>query len=258
MNVFIAEPIDHSEFIAARNTAGSPISVKRLTGHCQLTSDDDSPLRTMSETITVANMALTRHARVSSLASAVEWRGVADNACNLLGHDIDAARAQLAGLEKNRQPLRQAAREKSFWGRVFKSTEEKANLAAIRSCQQSISTCQRLGNAIQEKIDNTPTTQAEQVQLVKELKAQKKELQLQKRELAAEMKNIRTAARQKSSAVSTGFFAMAGDRKVTAIERREILRAKERALKPGEDAKSQIERVILAVEREILRLESLR
>ncbi len=153
--------------------------------------------------------------------------------------------------------MRQAAREKSFWGRFFKSAEEKANLASIHSCQQSISTCQRLGNAIQEKIDNTPTTKAEQVQLVKELKAQKKELQLQKRELAAEMKNIRTAARQKSSAVSTGWFAMAGDRKVTAIERREILRAKERALKPGEDAKVQVERVILAVEREILRLESL-
>ena len=211
----------------------------------------------MSETITVANLALTRHARVSSLASAAEWRGVAENACNLLGHDIDAARIQLAGLERHRDPLRQAAREKSFWGRFFKSTEEKANLAALRSCQQAISTCQSLGNAIQEKIDTTPTTKAEQVQLVKELKAQKKELQLQKREVAAEMKNIRTAARQKSSGVATGFFAMAGDTKVTAIERREILRAKERALKPGEDAKVKLERLILAVEREINRLESL-
>jgi hypothetical protein len=211
----------------------------------------------MSESVTVGNLALTRHPRVSSLASAAEWRGVAENACNLLGHDIDTARILLAGLETNRQPLRQAAREKSFWGRFFKSAEEKTNLAEIRTCQQSISTCQRLGEAIQEKIDNTPASKAEQVQLVKELKAQKKELQLQKRELATEMKNIRTAARQKSSAVATGWFAMAGDRKVTAIERREILRAKERALKPGEDAKVQVERLILAIERDILRLESL-
>lgn len=211
----------------------------------------------MSNTITVANLALTRHARVASLESASEWRGVAENACNLLVHDIDAARTQLADLEKKRLPLRQSARETSFWGRLFKSAEEKANLRAIQSCQQSISACQQLGSAIQEKIDNTPTTKAEQVQRVKELKAQKKELHLQKREVAAEMKNIRTAARQKSSAVATGWFAIAGDRKVTSIERREILREKERALKPGEDAKVKVERLILAVEREILRLESL-
>ena len=57
--------------------------------------------------------------------------------------------------------------------------------------------------------------------------------------------------------MATGWYAIVGDREVTAIERREILRDKERALKPGEDAKAKIERLILAVDREINRLEAL-
>ncbi|MEJ6000302.1 hypothetical protein [Paucibacter soli] len=92
--------------------------------------------------------------------------------------------------------------------------------------------------------------------LVKELKAVKKDLQLQKKELAVRMKDIRTVARQRSASAATSITAILTNRKYTAAERRSIVYAKERALAPHEDAKAAIERQILAMEHDILRVES--
>ena len=94
--------------------------------------------------------------------------------------------------------------------------------------------------------------------LVKELKLSKKELQLRKKEIAAEMKGIRTDARQKSASAATSLTTILVGQKYTAAERRSIRQSKERALAPHEDSKSAIERQILAVEKEILRLEAFR
>jgi hypothetical protein len=212
----------------------------------------------MASEIQIAQELLGSYASVTTISEASNWCKKAENSIVELKSFASRAKEEANDLDQLASSQRLESKEKSFLGRFFKSNDEKKTHSSINSLRGSIVSSQRLAENLQELVDITPRTKEEQVLLVKELKLSKKDLQLQKKEIAAEMKGIRTDARQKSANAATSLTTLLVGQKYTAAERRNIRQSKERALAPHEDAKSGIERQILAVEKEILRLEAFR
>jgi hypothetical protein len=210
----------------------------------------------MSNPIEAARHLLSLHATLSSITEAAKWRSETDSIlASLVTTDV-SAQEQTTHVARQASDLRIASREKSFFGRFFKSADEKAVQTERSKLQRTSELCRSLVADLQEKADDTPSARDEQAQLIKELKLRKKDLQLQKKEVNAEMKNIRTVARQKSANAATSLTTLFVGQKYTAAERRSIRYSKEQALTPHEDARVAIDRQILALERQILRMES--
>ena len=203
-----------------------------------------------------AERILREHASLSTLEGVARWKGAAENCIVQLIAEAERCNSSIADSRTKAAQLRSETRQRSFWGRFFKSAEEKQVASSIAAQTKSVQSLRAIVDELQEQIDGTPGSKDEKVQMLNELKAQKKELQLEKRELSAQMKNIRTEARQRSADAATSFTALVAGSKYTAAERRSIRASKERALAPREDAKAALERRLLALDREILRVES--
>ena len=212
----------------------------------------------MSNPFETARHLISHHASLSSIASAAKWRSDADSVLASLATTEVSSQERARSNAHQTTQLRIATKEKSFLGRFFKSSDEKAARLEGVELQRTFAICRSLANNLQEKTDETPATKEEQAQLVRELRTTKKELQLQKKEVNAEMKNIRTVARQKSASAATSLTTLIVGQKYTATERRNIRNSKERALTPHEDARVTLDRLLFNVEREILRMESYR
>ena len=212
----------------------------------------------MTSEIQTAKQLAARHGALSTISGAAEWCTSAEKAIAALETTASEANVQSASLTTQAENQRQAAKAKSFLGRFFKSPDEKSTQNGISEHKATAKSCFSLAEHLQELIDSTPATNEQQVALLKELKLSKKELQLKKKEIAAEMKGIRTDARQKSTNAASSFTTLLVGQKYTAAERRNIRQSKENALAPYEDAKSAIERRILSVEKEILRIDGFR
>ncbi len=215
-------------------------------------------LHTMTSEIQSAQALLRSYASLTTVTEAGSWCETAEKCIEELEFLTSQKVQKRVELGQLASGQRQDTKDKSFMGRFFKSTEEKATHSNLESLRGLTDSSRKLAERLQELVDLTPRTKEEQASLVKELKLSKKELQLQKKEVSAEMKGIQTEARQKSASASTSFTTLLVGQKYTAAERRSIRQSKERALSPHEDAKSAIERQILVVEKEILRLESFR
>ena len=212
----------------------------------------------MKSEIQTAQDLVSSYASIATISGAVQWCTTAEQSIGELESFASKTKAEADELTRLALGQRVESKEKSFFGRFFKSADEKKTHSSIESLQGLVSASQKLAEQLQELVDITPKTKEEQISLIKELKISKKDLQLQKKEIAAEMKGIRTDARQKSASAATSLTTLLVGQKYTAAERRSIRQSKERALAPHEDAKSGIERQILAVEKEILRLEAFR
>jgi hypothetical protein len=105
---------------------------------------------------------------------------------------------------------------------------------------------------LSDAIDFTPNSPEEKKALLAELRIHKKELEADKREVALNMSAIRADARQKNADIDG---RASYDSKSAARDRRQIHYEKEAALQPHEDAKAAIERQIIQVEKDILRVE---
>jgi len=203
-----------------------------------------------------AEWLLRQHQSISTLAEMAHWKDAAEKSIIQLTAEAEECTARIGELRAKASQLRTETRLRSFFGRFFKSSEEKqvgfSIVAQIKAVQSWLSTV----DVLQGKIDDAPSSEEEKRQMLSELKTRKKELQLEKRELNSQMKNIRTEARQRSASAGTSLSALVIGTKYTATERRSIRAAKERALAPREDAKAALERRLLALDREILRIES--
>lgn len=212
----------------------------------------------MTSEIQSAQDLLRSYASITTVTDAGSWCATAERCIEELESFTSQTVQRSAELGQLASAQRQYAKSKSFVGRFFKSAEEKATHSNLESLRGRIDSSRKLVERLQELVDITPRTREEQASLLKELKFSKKELQLKKKEVSAEMKGIRTQARQKSAGAATSLTTLLVGQKYTAVERRSIRKSKERALSPQEDAKSAIEHQILVVEKEILRVESLR
>ena len=96
-----------------------------------------------------------------------------------------------------------------------------------------------------------PKSPAEKVQLIKELRQEKKEITAKKRETTMAMAAIRQLARRQSANVRSGPDMAAA----AAHERRKICREKEAALAPLETTKAKLEHELMNLEKHLLWIE---
>jgi chromosome segregation ATPase len=203
-----------------------------------------------------AEWLLRQHQSVSTLAEMAHWKDAGEKCIIQLRAEAEECKTRIGELRARAGKLREETRLRSFFGRFFKSSEEKQVASSIVAQTKTVQYCFSTVDKLQVKIDDTPSSKEEKQQMLSELKAQKKELQIEKRELNSQMKNIRTEARQLSASAATSFSALVVGSKYSAAERRSIRASKERALAPREDAKAALERQLLTLDREILRIES--
>lgn len=171
---------------------------------------------------------------------------------------IRETESMLAGIPQRLEQAKQEYAEENILTRLFSGRKsEKALVQLDESLRGYKTTLEGLASDLQEAIDFTPNSPADQASLLKELKARKKELQIKKREVAAEMKAIRTGATKQSAEAGMLFGGALYDRKIAATQRRSIRYNKEAVLRPHENAKSAIERQIIQIDRDVLRVEKI-
>jgi flagellar motility protein MotE (MotC chaperone) len=137
-----------------------------------------------------------------------------------------------------------------FFKRLFASRkQEKAHKSIIGQVEKGIKSTETAISQLLEWIDQTPSSKAEQKEMLGELRLLKKELMTEKRTVNESMRAIRTQARQNMSTWTGVQGKFIGS--VARVERMQIRHQKESALTPHEDAKAAIERQIIACERRI-------
>ncbi len=142
---------------------------------------------------------------------------------------------------------------KPFFSRLFASTKPEQEISQeIEQVQKTIANLMEMSDQLSDAIDFTPNSPEEKKALLAELRIHKKELGADKREVALNMNAIRADARQKNADIDG---RASYNLKSAAQDRRQIHYEKEAALQPHEDAKAAIERQIIQVEKDILRVE---
>lgn len=199
---------------------------------------------------------LSRFASLSSFAEIARWDAEATTAIQKLSSNIEVTNQQISDLEHQTAAAYKTRKQRSFFLRLFRSSEEKTLARNIAEKRKAKINYGKLTEELQERINATPKNREEQAAAIKDLKLKKKELQLEKKEVSVAMQSIRTDARKKSSDAATSFGALVGGKKYTAAERKNIRQEKEAALTPQENTKSAIERQLLSIDKEILRLEA--
>ena len=135
--------------------------------------------------------------------------------------------------------------------RIFSSRgEEKSHRKNMEDFDKSISNLENTISLLQELIDSTPASKAEQKGMLQKFSITKKELTLEKRRVNEEMRNVRTAARQKM----TNWTGVRGGTlgKVARYQRTAIRLDKESTLSPLEKERAIIERQQLEIEKQII------
>jgi len=212
----------------------------------------------MASEIQLAQELLSSYPSVTSITGAGDWCFKADKCIQELGALVAKANDETTKLSQVASAQRLVSKEKSFLGKIFKSTDEKKTKSELDAIADLITSSHKYAERLQELVDVTPKTKEEQSSLVKELKLEKKELQLRKKQIAAEIKGIKTVARQKSASAGSPLTTLLAGTKYTASQRRSIRYSKERALAPHEDASSALDRQILSLDKELIRLEAFR
>lgn len=138
-----------------------------------------------------------------------------------------------------------------FLKRLFASrADEKRHSSSIATARGGISSVETAIADLYELIDRTPSSKAEQKQMLAELRLLKKEVTTQKRSANEAMREIRTKARQ-DMASWTGVSGRGVVGSVARLERMSIRHGKEADLAPHETTKASLERQIIDLERRI-------
>jgi hypothetical protein len=190
---------------------------------------------------------------LSTLTEASAWDQRAQAEVDRINNVVRELKDKLAEKTKDLAQMQTERNAKPFFSRIFASTKPEQELSQeIDQVQKHISYLMEMGDKLSDAIDFTPNSPEEKKALLAELRIHKKELEADKREVALNMSAIRADARQKNANIDgrTSY-----DSKSAARDRRQVHYEKEAALQPHEDAKAAIERQIIQVEKDILRVE---
>lgn len=190
---------------------------------------------------------------LSTLTEASEWDQRAQAEVDRINNVVSGLKGKLAEKTKVLELMQKERNGKPFLSRMFASKKPEQEISQeIDQLHKSISNLLEMGDTLNDAIDFTPNSPEEKKALLAELRIHKKELGADKREVALNMSAIRADARQKNADIDgrTSY-----DSKSAARDRRQIHYEKEAALQPHEDAKAAIERQIIQVEKDILRVE---
>lgn len=139
----------------------------------------------------------------------------------------------------------------SFLKRTFGiRREENQYKENIESANTTIASVETAVSGLNDLIDRTPTSKAEQKNMLQELRQLKKELTTEKREINETTRQIRTKARQDMTKM-TGIHGRGVMGSMARYQRVHIRDQKESSLKPHEIAKANIEMQIIEVEKRI-------
>ena len=190
---------------------------------------------------------------LSTLTEASEWDQRAQFEVEKINLVIRDLKEKVDERTKDLEYMQKERNAKPFFSRLFASTKpEQATSQDIDQVQKYISNLMEMSDQLSDAIDFTPNSPEEKKALLAELRIHKKELGADKREVALTMNAIRADARQKNADIDG---RASYDSKSAAQDRRQIHYEKEAALQPHEDAKAAIERQIIQVEKDILRVE---
>jgi hypothetical protein len=190
---------------------------------------------------------------LSTLTEASEWDQHAQAEVEKINLVIRYLKDNLAQRTKDLAQMQKDRDAKPFLSRIFASTKPEQEISQeIDQVQKQITNLMEMGDKLSDAIDFTPNSPEEKKALLTELRIHKKELEADKREVALTMNAIRADARQKSADIDG---RASYDSKSASRDRRQIHYEKEAALQPHEDAKAAIERQIIQVEKDILRVE---
>jgi peptidoglycan hydrolase CwlO-like protein len=190
---------------------------------------------------------------LSTLTEASEWDQRAQAEVDRINNVVSDLKEKLAQRTKELAQMQNDRNAKPIFSRIFASKKPEQEISQeIAQVQTSISHLMEMGDTLRDSIDFTPNSPAEKKALLAELRIHKKELEADKREVALTMNAIRAEARQKNADIDG---RASYDSKSAAQDRRQVHYEKEAALQPHEDTKAAIERQILQVEKDILRVE---
>jgi hypothetical protein len=171
-----------------------------------------------------------------------------------IANDLEEAiRVDLAELEKVNREFQQ----QSFLKRTFGNHDSERTIAEKTATHRQLKgQLLQMMARLQGGIESLPGTPEEKKQRIKDLRHQKKELQSRKREETAAMTAIRSQARISSAEAGKTWLGLY-DSEQAADERRQIRSSKESALIPHENAKAHVEQQLIAIDRELLRLDNI-
>ncbi len=133
---------------------------------------------------------------------------------------------------------------------VASRSAEKEHASNIAKANEGVSSVETVIAHLYELIDRTPSSKAEQKDMLSELRLFKKELATEKRSVNEAMRQVRTKARQ-DTASWTGIHGRGLVGSVARVERMQIRHQKEAALAPHESTKAAIERRLIETEMRI-------
>ncbi len=193
---------------------------------------------------------LKRYKLLSTFSGAAQWDADAQALIRLFEkyHELlDLSRSQAE------QSLRDVKAERGampFHRRIFSSRgQEKSISVKIKDFDKSLASLEKAIVDLQQLIDSTPSSKAEQKEMLASLNVEKKELTLEKRGVNEEMRQIRTKARQDMSAWTGVSGKYVGG--VARYKRATIRSSKESSLSPLEVEKTGIEAQLIDIERQI-------
>jgi hypothetical protein len=129
------------------------------------------------------------------------------------------------------------------------STEAKAKSVDVSAIHETL-------NELTGALSRLPTTPMDRSRMIAELRLQKKDARLRKREAIETLRSARLGVRQESAGLPLRWINLLTGRKLVALQRRALRAGKEQATAPLEDQRTAIDRLLPAIDREILPLES--
>ncbi len=199
----------------------------------------------------------------ASFETLATFRGAGDWKCQVadilkkLPGALQSLDRQIAAKAQELSEAKRQFQEQSFLKRAFGSHQSEAAIAQqINNLQCERNHLIGSGQELQQKSDLLPDSRPIRDILIKEIRSRIKELKIEKKQAAMSMTEIRRDARVASDGAGKDWLGLY-DSSLAARERRGIRHAKENALQPYENAKENLERQILFLEKRIIWLERL-
>ncbi len=215
-------------------------------------------MQSIDEIATRSNLLYSRYKELlssfdnlESFSDAIQWDSDANSLIELFKVSIYDFLEFQKTLQHELEKTISVRKSKSFFGRNFSSTKsEKEHRKSIIKMDEVVNSTESVIEKLQELIDRTPNSKADQKEMLNELKTLKKDLSLEKREINETIRQVNVEARKSISRVTGMRGGTLGS--VARFHRVNVRYQKEAALRPNEDAKAGINRQLLQIEKDIL------
>jgi hypothetical protein len=215
-------------------------------------------MQIIDEIATRSNLLVSRYKELLSsfdnletFSDTIQWDSDASSLIELFKDSVSDFLEYQKTMQQELEIIKAERESKSFFARNFSSKKvEKEHTDSILDMADVVKKTEIVIEKLQDLIDRTPNSKADQKEMLNELKTIKKNLTLEKREINESIRQVNVEARKsisKVTGISGGIFGT-----VARAHRVNVRYQKEAALRPNEDAKAGINRQLLQVEKDIL------